>query len=135
MRDSTKNFLGSGWKFPPRLANRGRIELVHEEQDVEEAIRLILMTRKGERPMRPEFGCEIHSLVFAPNDPATSGLARRYVIEALSMWEPRIDVLDVKTLPNPRGESALVLDIRYQIIATNSQRNLVFPFYTIPGEE
>ena len=135
MRDSTKNFLGSGWKFPPRLDNRGRIELVHEEQDVEEAIRMILMTRKGERPMRPEFGCEIHDLVFAPNEPSTTGLARRYVLEALQMWEPRIDVLDVQTVANPRAESALSLDIRYTIIATNSERNLVFPFYTIPGEE
>jgi phage baseplate assembly protein W len=134
MRDSTKNFLGSGWKFPPRLDSRGRIELVHEEQDVEEAIAMILRTRKGERPMRPEFGCEIHDLVFAPNDPSTAGLARRYVLEALTMWEPRIDVLDVRTVPNRHEEQAIVLDIRYQVIATNSERNLVFPFYTIPGE-
>jgi uncharacterized protein len=108
--------------------------LVHEDQDVEEAVRMILMTRKGERPMRPEFGCEIHDLVFAPNDAATTGLARRYVIEALSMWEPRIDVLDVKTMPNPDADNTLMLNIRYQVIATNSERNLVFPFYTIPGE-
>lgn len=96
---------------------------------------MILMTRKGERPMRPEFGCEIHDLVFAPNDAATSGLARRYVIEALSMWEPRIDVLDVKTVPSQDRENVLMLNIQYQVIATNSHRNLVFPFYTIPGEE
>jgi len=134
VRDSTKNFLGSGWKFPPRLDSRGRVELVHEEQDVEEALRMILMTRKGERPMRPEFGCEIHELVFAPNDPATSGLARRYVIEALTMWEPRIDVLDVRTLNNPSGDNAIRLSINYRVIATNAERNLVFPFYTIPGE-
>jgi uncharacterized protein len=134
MRDSTKNFLGSGWKFPPRLDSRGRIELVHEEQDVEEAITMILRTRKGERPMRPEFGCEIHDLVFAPNDPSTAGLARRYVQEALTMWEPRVAVLDVRTVPNRSDEQAIVLDIRYQVIATNSERNLVFPFYTIPGE-
>jgi phage baseplate assembly protein W len=134
LRDSTKDFLGSGWKFPPRLDNRGQIEVVHEEQDVEEAIKLILMTRKGERPMRPEFGCEIHDLVFAPNDPSTTGLARRYVQEALGMWEPRIDVLDVRTAPGRGDGSAIVLDIRYHVIATNTERNLVFPFYTIPGE-
>lgn len=134
MRDSTKNFLGSGWKFPPRLDSRGRIELVHEEQDVEEAVKLILMTRKGERPMRPEFGCEIHDLLFESNDPGASGLARRYVIEALQMWEPRIDVLEVTTISDPSRESAIRLDIRYNVIATNTERNLVFPFYTIPGE-
>ncbi len=84
--------------------------------------------------MRPEFGCEIHDLVFAPNDPSTTGLARRYVIEALSMWEPRIDVLEVKSLDNRTADNVLMLNIEYQVIATNSQRNLVFPFYTIPGE-
>jgi phage baseplate assembly protein W len=135
VRDSTKNFLGSGWKFPPRLDNRGRIELVHEEQDIEEAIRMILMTRKGERPMRPDFGCEIHNLVFSPNDAATSGLAQRFVIECLSMWEPRIDVLEVLSDPRPGKENALTLNIRYRVISTNSERNLVFPFYTIPGED
>lgn len=85
--------------------------------------------------MRPEFGCEIHDLVFAPNDAGTSGLARRFVIEALSMWEPRIDVLEVKTVPNPDKENILLLNIQYKVIATNSARNLVFPFYTIPGGE
>lgn len=134
MRNSTRSFLGSGWRFPPRLDSRGQIELVHEEQDIEEAIHLILMTRRGERPMRPEFGCEIHNLAFAPNDPSTAGLARRYVLEALQMWEPRIDVHDVRTVPNRSEDSALLLEIRYTVIATNSDRNLVFPFYTIPGE-
>ncbi len=85
--------------------------------------------------MRPEFGCEIHDLVFAPNDPGTSGLARRFVMEALLMWEPRIDVLEVKTVPKSNSDNTLLLNIQYKIIATNSVRNLVFPFYTIPGED
>lgn len=134
MRNATKDFLGSGWGFPPRLDSRGRIELVHEEADVEEAIRIVLGTRKGERPMRPEFGCEIHDLVFAPNDPSTIGLARRYAQESLLMWEPRIDAVDVQAAPGG-PENAILLNVRYRIIATNSVRNLVFPFYTIPGGE
>src|SRR5918912_1215164 len=100
MPDPTKDFLGSGWKFPPRLDSRGRIELVHQEQDVEEAVKLILLTRPGERAMRPEFGSRIHELVFDPNDSATAGLARRYVQEALMRWEPRIQVLNVDTRPD-----------------------------------
>ena len=132
--DQTKNFLGSGWKFPPRLDNRGRIELVHQEQDVEEAIRLILMTRKGERPMRPEFGCDIHTLVFAPNDAATAGLARRYVHEALVRWEPRIRVLEVRAQPDRRNPERLLINVDYQTIVSQQRRNLVFPFYVIPGE-
>ncbi|RYG41160.1 phage baseplate protein [bacterium] len=136
MKSATKDFLGSGWRFPPRLDSRGQIELVHEEADIEEAIQMILNTRKGERPMRPGFGCAIHDLVFAPNDPSTVGLARRYVQEALLMWEPRIDQVDVRAVEDRRTpDNAILLDVRYRIVATNSARNLVFPFYTIPGGE
>lgn len=132
---SKNDFLGSGWKFPPRLDARGRIELVHEEQDVEEAIRMILLTRKGERPMRPEFGSELHLLTFQPNDAATGGMAERYVEESLARWEPRIKVRDVTAKPDPVNPERLMINIRYSIPTSNNERNLVFPFYVIPGEE
>lgn len=135
MPDPTKDFLGAGWKFPPRLDSRGQIELIHQEQDVEEAIRIILMTNVGERPMRPEFGSELFRLQFAPNDVTTGGIAGRYVKEALARWEPRIEVLSVSAGPNDRNPSQLLIEIGYRIRATNSDRNLVFPFYLIPGEE
>lgn len=135
MADATKDFLGSGWKFPPRLDARGRIELAHQEQDVEEAVRIILLTDKGERPMRPEFGSELSRLQFAPNDGATAGLARRYVQEALARWEPRIEVTEVIAGPDRADPARLNIDIRYLVRATNSERNLVFPFYVIAGEE
>jgi uncharacterized protein len=135
MPDSTRDFLGAGWRFPPQLNVRGRVALVQQEQDVEEAIRIILLTAKGERQMRPEFGSDLHRLVFAPADAATAGLARRYVQEALARWEPRIEVVDVMAEPNERNPACLLIEIRYRIPATNSERNLVFPFYVIPGEE
>lgn len=135
MLDATKDFLGSGWKFPPQLDVRGRIELVHQETDVEEAVWIILMTHKGERVMRPEFGSDLHLLLFAPNDAATAGLARRYVMEALARWEPRIEVTEVLAYPDPLHDSRLSIEIGYRILATNSERNLVFPFYIIPGED
>lgn len=110
------------------------MELVHQEDDVREAIQMILMTRKGERPMRPEFGSELHTLVFAPNDAQTAGLARRYVQEALIRWEPRIDVLEVEARHDEKTGTRLLISIRYRLIATNDERNLVFPYYHIPGE-
>ena len=134
MADVTKDFLGAGWKFPPRLDSRGQIELVHQEADVEEAIRLILMTMRGERPMRPEFGSELHLLMFSPNDASTAGQARRYVFEALARWEPRIEVQEVLASPDAFDPAALRIEIHYVIRATNSERNLVFPYYIIPGE-
>jgi len=135
MQDATKDFLGSGWRFCPRLDARGRIELAHQEQDVEEAIRIILLTQKGERVMRPEFGSDLHRLVFAPNDAATAGLARRYVQEALARWEPRIEVMEVKAGPDDERPERLRIEIDYRILAINAERNLVFPYYLIPGEE
>lgn len=132
--DSTRPHIGSGWKFPPRLDARGRIELVSGTEDIEEAIRIILLTRKGERPMRPEFGSALETLLFAPNDAGTAGLAERYVAEALARWEPRIDVIEIDAVPS-NEKAALDINIRYRVKANNDERNLVFPFYTIPGEE
>jgi phage baseplate assembly protein W len=135
MPDPTTDFLGSGWRFPPRLDARGQIDLAHQEQDVEEAIAIILRTNRGERQMRPEFGSELFRLYFAPNDASTAGLARRYVQEALARWEPRIEVMEVLAEPDQRDAARLLIRINYFLPATNSERNLVFPFYLIPGEE
>ncbi len=127
--------VGSGWAFPPTVDARGRIALARQERDVEEAIRMILLTPIGQRVMRPEFGCRIHDLIFAPNEATTTGLARYYVQDALEMWEPRIDVTEVLVAPDPLNTGRLLIDIRYVIKSTHDERALVFPFYRIPGED
>lgn len=129
------DFLGAGWAFPVGIDTRGRIALAHGERDVEEAIRIILLTPKGQRVMRPEFGCQIHELMFAPNDATTAGLAEYYVRESLAMWEPRIEVDSVAVTSDLIEQERLLIDIRYQIKATHDRRSLVFPFYRIPGED
>lgn len=126
--------LGSGWAFPPTVDARGRIALARQERDVEEAIYMILLTPVGQRVMRPEFGCRIHDLIFAPDDATTIGLATYYVEDALGMWEPRIQVRDVRVLPDAENQARLLVHIRYEIKATYDERSLVFPFYRIPGE-
>jgi uncharacterized protein len=128
------DFLGTGWAFPVGVDARGRIALARQERDIEEAIKIILLTPKGQRVMRPDFGCQIHDLLFAPNDATTAGLATYYVEEALGMWEPRIDVQSVDAHPDPRDPSRLLIVIEYQVRATYDSRTLVFPFYRIPGE-
>lgn len=127
--------LGTGWAFPPRIDARGRIALARQERDVEEAIRIILLTPKGQRVMRPEFGCRIHDLAFSPNNATLMGLASYYVEEALAMWEPRIRVEEVNARIDTDMPERLLIDIKYQIKATADRRSLVFPFYRIPGEE
>lgn len=129
-----RDFLGVGWAFPVGVDARGRIALARQERDIEEAIRIILLTPKGQRVMRPEFGCQIHDLMFAPNDATTAGLAAYYVEEALGMWEPRIHVKEVNARPDPEDQGRLLIDISYEIKATHDSRSLVFPFYRIPEE-
>ncbi|HNP69958.1 MAG TPA: GPW/gp25 family protein [Kouleothrix sp.] len=125
---------GSGWAFPVGLDPHGRVALAHGDQDIEQAIILILLTPKGQRPRRPEFGCQIHDLLFAPNDGTTAGLAAYYVREALAMWEPRINIRDVRAAPDPNIPECLRVTIDYTVKATHDRRSLVFPFYRIPGE-
>lgn len=125
--------IGRGWAFPVGVSGSGGIALAHGNDDIEQAIRIILGTAPGERVMRPDFGCRIHELVFAPTTGETIGLARHYVEEALGWWEPRIDVRDVTVEgdPNdPRG-ARLWVSIRYEVRATKDERTLVYPFYLI----
>ncbi len=129
------DFLGRGWAFPIDVDHRGGIETVAAEADIEQSIRIILETAPGERVMRPEFGCGLHNLVFAPNSPATAGLVAYHVQEALGRWEPRIEVEEIQVAPDARRPAVLLIDIRYRIRSTNDVRNLVYPFYRIPEEE
>ena len=134
MTDNTGDFLGQGWSFPMHINSRGGISLSRQAQDIEEAVRIILSTAKGERHMRPEFGCGIHELVFAPNNATTTGEVEQYVREALAQWEPRIEVTDVLTDIDSRESHVLLITIQYLIRATNEPRNLVYPFYLIRSE-
>ena len=126
-------FIGRGWAFPLRTDATGGIALVMREKEIEEAIRLILGTSPGERPMRPEFGCRIHEYLFASADGETASAIGAEVRASLRRWEPRIDVEDVVVTIDRVSPALLYIDVRYVIKATNDRRNLVFPFYVIPG--
>ncbi len=127
--------IGSGWAFPLHADGRGRVALARGEGDIEQAIGIILGTAKGERRMRPEFGCAIHELVFAPNNETTWGLARYAVEEALGWWEPRIAVEDVEVFASPEEPTRMDVSISYTVRATKDARTLVYPFYLITPEE
>lgn len=129
----TSEFIGRGWAFPLRTDPTGGIALVSNEREIEEAIRLILGTSPGERPMRPEFGCRIHDYVFAAADGTTAAAIASEVRVALRRWEPRIEVDDVVVSFDAQNPALLYIDVRYAIRRDNDRRNLVFPFYVIPG--
>jgi phage baseplate assembly protein W len=122
-----------GWKFPLRIGPAGGFLYSRYEEDVEEAIWIILGTARGERPMDPRFGCGIHDSVFASISNATLGDLAFQVRSALTEWEPRIDVIDVRVEEAPGRESLLLIRVDYRIRANNAFRNLVYPFYITEG--
>ncbi len=128
------DIIGKGWSFPPRIDPQGGLSLTNERDELDQSIQIILGTSPGQRVMRPTFGCRLHELVFAPNNSQTAAQARRYVEEALGMWEPRIHVTKVEVHPDDQDASRLIIEIEYKIKVTHDKRSLVYPFYIIPEE-
>lgn len=129
-----KEFLGVGWKFPVGVDRSGKIVMSKYEEDIREAIWIILSTAKGERVMHEDFGCGIHDMVFEVMNTSTLSLIELSVREALMLYEPRIVVLKVKVSTDDVEIGKLLISIDYSVKATNSQFNLVYPFYLKEGE-
>jgi phage baseplate assembly protein W len=131
--EAKKAFLGIGWSFPVCLAADGRISTVAFEEDIAQAIRIILGTDRGERIMRPDFGAGLNTFVFELVNQTTIELIKTRVRETLVDWEPRIDLLAVKVTTDPSERNRLLIDITYRVRATNAVNNLVYPFYLQEG--
>jgi phage baseplate assembly protein W len=131
--DASKAFLGVGWAFPPRIEPDGRIAVAEYEEDIRQAIRIILGTDRGERVMRPDFGAGLRSFVFEPVNTTTMALVRARVEDALVEWEPRIDLQEVAVTTDLVERNRLLIEISYRVRATNSVHNLVYPFYLQEG--
>ena len=123
-----KIFLGKGWQFPVAVDDDGALAVAEYEESVRQSIWVVLGTAKGERVMRPDFGCGIYDMVFGVNSSTAASEAAEEVRDALVSFEPRIDVLNVEVSPGGDGE-VLYVSIDYQVRATNTVFNLVYPFY------
>jgi phage baseplate assembly protein W len=130
-----RSFLGKGWKYPVEIDRSGGIASSELDESIRQSILIILGTAPGERVMRPHFGCEIHELVFAPNNLNTASLASHYCIEALSKLEPRIEEVEAAAEQSKDHQNRLDIHIKYKVRATNQPRNLVYPFYMSRSEE
>lgn len=126
-------FLGTGFKFPVRLNGSGGLSYVSGEHSIAQSIWLIISTPLRSRIMEPEFGCNIHDYLFAPNNPNTVAAIVQGVQQALVRFEPRIDVLDVQASSNPDAPNALMVNVDYRIRANNAMHNIVYPFYLNEG--
>jgi len=127
--DPERAFLGVGWAFPPQLEADSTIAMVAYEEDIRQAIIIIMETEPGERVMRPDFGAGLNRFVFEPLNTTTMALIQKRVEEALIDWEPRIDVIEVKVTMDQNEQNKLWIDMIYRVRATNTLHNLVYPFY------
>ena len=122
--DFRENFAGL------RISNRGGIDMVEEHASVRQALLLLLSTRPGERVMRPTYGCNLHRLMFSPNDETTAGLAIHYVRQAITRWEPRVEILRIDAVRSPEVVSSARLELvfEYRVLSTQRADRLTFPF-------
>ena len=133
--DPKKAFLGVGLAFPPAVDSRGGVATVAYDEDIRQSIQIILATNPGERVMRPDFGAGLRDFVFEPADLATIHRVQTRVQEALTDWEPRIDVQKVDVTLDPATRSTLFISITYRVRANNSIANLVYAFYLEEGPQ
>jgi len=132
-----QDFHGRGWSFPVRVGAGGGIALAEGEEDIKQAVRIIIGTVLGERAMRPGFGCGAHELVFEHTDSSLTGKARFYVRNALERWEPRIELekidarVDLAAVPGTAqaGGLKLIVEVHYRVRRTNRRDNVVYPYY------
>lgn len=133
--EAAADFVGRGFAWPLGVDHTGALALTSPAADLEDSIRVVLLTAPGERVMRPHFGCRIWDLLFEPVNANLVGLIAQAVREALAQWEPRIEVEDVRPVQDDDDAALVRISIAYRVRATNSRRNLVYPFYVIPRED
>ncbi|MEM8859709.1 MAG: GPW/gp25 family protein [Chloroflexota bacterium] len=127
--------IGHGLSFPLNFDQTGGLSITGDRTELEQSIIIILGTSPGERVMRPKFGCRLQEVLFMQNNEQTAAMATHMVEDALAMWEPRITVAEVTAKPDPADGSRMLIEIEYEVKATNDRRSLVYPFYVIPEDE
>lgn len=130
--ERNREHLGVGWAFPVRPVN-GRLTYAHYEDDVAQAIGIILETTRRERVMRPGFGTELRNFVFDPNNQGTHRAIESEVRSALQQWEPRVDIQRVRAYGQTDQPNLVMIEIDYVVRRNNSSVNLVYPFYLREG--
>jgi len=130
----SKEFLGRGWKFPIEVDEvTGRIRHVQFEDDIAEAIKIIIWTAKGERVMRPDYGCDIERYLFEGSDDTTLRLIESEIKDSITIWEPRVHEVEVKVERDEGQEQRLLIHVQYEVRTTNNLFNQVYPYYLYEG--
>ena len=134
MEDLEKSFLGKGWSFPPTFDKKlGDIQMVTMEEDIKQSLEIYFSTKLGERIMRSDYGCFLHSQVFElANESLIQGLSKE-LERSINEFEPRILIIEIKANKKDSSEGLIEINVAYEIRATNNRSNIVFPFYINEG--
>ena len=134
MEDLEKSFLGKGWSFPPTFDKKlGDIEMVTMDEDIKQSLEIYFSTKLGERIMRSDYGCFLHSQVFElANESLIQGLSKE-LERSINEFEPRILIIEIKANKKDSSEGLIEINVVYEIRATNNRSNIVFPFYINEG--
>ncbi|WP_420573805.1 GPW/gp25 family protein [Kordia sp.] len=126
----TATYLGKGWDFPPTfLEKQGKVKLISDIEDIEKSLQTIVTTRQGERVMRPKFGCDLTDQIFENLSATQTTIMKNRIKEAIVIYEPRIDVIKIVLDTQNFLEGKFLIKVEYLIRATNTRRNIVFPYY------
>ncbi|RNL91723.1 hypothetical protein ED312_04175 [Sinomicrobium pectinilyticum] len=134
--DRKNSFLGTGWSFPPQFSKAGKsVAMTSDEEDIRKSLEILLSTRLGERIMQPRYGCNLEDLLFNPLNRTLKTYVTELINNAVLYYEPRIDVEKTDITQGNESEGELLILLDYRVRATNSRKNLVFPFYKGEGTD
>jgi len=132
----TNSFLGTGWSFPPTFnAAAGSVEMTSDEADIQLSLQILLSTRKGERVMEPDYGCNLDDMVFEPMTTTFKTFMRETIKTAILYYEARIDLNSIKIDDSRETEGVILIILDYTVRTTNSRFNFVYPYYKKEGTE
>jgi uncharacterized protein len=134
--DTSKSFLGRGWGFPPEFNRATKaVNMLEDEADIKSSLEILLSTRLGERVMVPDYGCNLDELLFKPLTLTLKTFVIDLIKTAILYYEPRIDLNKIAIDPTDELEGVLLINLEYTVRATNSRKNMVYPFYKAEGNE
>lgn len=132
----TQSFLGTGWQFPPTWNNATKeTAMASEEEDIHQSLQILLATRKGERIMQPEYGCNLDEMLFESMTTTFKTYIREMVRKAILFYEARIDLQTVTIDDSRDAEGIILIILEYMVRTTNSRFNFVYPYYKQEGTE
>lgn len=130
------SFLGTGWSFPPSFDKAtGTLVLTSDEEDIQCSLQILLSTRKGERVMVPDYGCNLEEMLFEPMTTTFKSYIRDMIRTAILFYEARIELHAVKIDDSREAEGVILIIVDYTVRTTNSRFNFVYPYYKQEGTE